>query len=346
MNFSVDEAYTTLSACFPGALRRDESLSLHCAVSVGGTADLWIPLHTRQELICLVSLCAEHHYPLLLVGKGTNTIYPDEGVRGVVGQVNLNAHRIEQDSPDSALLYADAGARWVDLVEALANEGWGGLEFGLRIPGSLGGALVTNTGAHNRELGGVVEWIEVLDARGANHEGEDSMSPPLLMRYSHDEIDFSYRTCRMRSHRLVTFDKEGCAHCIPRTLIEPPEVVITLGLRIRRVNTNILQEAIKRYHQNHARTRTEQLQTDTIFIDPPCHQARKLIEQAGLSDARCGQAQVAPDNPNAIRNLGGATAKDIVNLIEHMHRQILERTNVDLNLDVELLAFECLNYDS
>ncbi|GHO48211.1 FAD-binding protein [Ktedonospora formicarum] len=339
MNFPIDTAYSVLSACFPGALRRNEPLSLHCAIGIGGPADLWLPLRTRAELIHLVHLCAEHHFQLLLVGNGTNTIYPDEGVRGIVGHVTLNSHTIERDSHDTALLDVDSGTRWRHLVEEIASEGWGGIEFGLGIPGSLGGALVTNTGAHNRELGTVVEWVDILDARGANSGDEDSLSPPLMVRYTHDEIDFSYRTCRMRSHRLVTFDQRGRAVCIPRALIEPPEVVVALGLRVRRVDIDALRETIQRFRQSHMPTITEQFQTDSIFIDVPDYRVHELIENVGLQEARCGQAQVAPGKLNAIRNLGGATARDALNLIELLHREILIRTGIDLPLDVELLAF-------
>src|SRR5437870_11861171 len=206
MTFDAEAVYTELNAHFRGRIRRNESLSRHCTFGVGGPADVWITLDSRDELMSLVRLCAERRWPLLLVGNGTNTLYADAGVRGIVARVVLNSYTIEDHGDGTALLLAEAGVSWPHLLNELAPLGWGGLEFGPGIPGTLGGGVISNAGAHNGNLGGVLQWVEVLDACG-NEEGQ--IQSPRVCRYQHDELDMSYRHSRFRSTRRIQFDEHG-----------------------------------------------------------------------------------------------------------------------------------------
>ena len=113
----------------------------------------------------------QDHCPLLLVGNGTNTLYADAGARGIVARIALNNYEIDDYGDGTALLRADAGVSWPRLLNDLATPGWGGLEFGPGIPGTLGGGIISNAGAHNSEIGEVLEWVEVLDARLQIREG-------------------------------------------------------------------------------------------------------------------------------------------------------------------------------
>ena len=113
-------------------------------------------------------MCAcvsEQRWPLLVVGNGTNVLYADAGVRGIVARMALNSYSIEDRGDESALLVASAGVSWPKLLNELAPLGWGGLEFGPGIPGTLGGGVISNAGAHHGNLEQVLEWVEVLDVR-------------------------------------------------------------------------------------------------------------------------------------------------------------------------------------
>src|SRR5437588_8187486 len=186
MRFNADTAYKELHPHFRERVRRNEPLARHCTFGVGGPADVWISLDTREELIGLVRLGAEGHWPILLVGNGTNVLYADAGVRGIVARIALSSYSIEDHGDGTALLVADAGVSWPRLLNELAPPGWGGLEFGPGIPGTLGGGVITNAGAHNSDLGTVLEWIEVLDARSSS---EGQFTVPIIRRYMPDELD-------------------------------------------------------------------------------------------------------------------------------------------------------------
>src|SRR5213082_3491633 len=186
MTFDAETAYTELRTHFRERVRRNEPLARHGTFGVGGPADVWVSLETRDELIGLVSMCIERQWPLLLVGNGTNVLFADVGVRCIVARIAFNNYSIEDHGDGTALLVAEAGLSWPRLLNELAPLGWGGLEFGPGIPGTLGGGVISNAGAHNGDMAQVLEWVEVLDARSSS---EEQHSVPIIRRYQHDELD-------------------------------------------------------------------------------------------------------------------------------------------------------------
>ncbi len=335
MKFDREMAYAILHPHFQGRVYKDEPLGRHCAFGVGGPADIWVSLTSRNELISLVNTCAEQHWPLLIVGSGTNILCADAGVRGIVARVGLDSYTLEAEEHETALLIAESGVRWPRLLREISSQGWGGLEFGVGIPGTLGGAVVSNAGTDTGELGHVLEWIEVLDARGCNQE-ENVVSIPMLRRYSHDELDLRYRYSRFREQRRTQYDEQG--HLIPpsRCLIEPSEIVLQVALRLHRDDPQKLHEMITRQH--HWRKTVEPIQAHSapIFKNPTAVTAAHLIADAGMVGHMHGAAQISSQNANYIVNLGEATARDIATLIEEVHQQVWTHCNVDLELDLDV----------
>ncbi len=335
MTFHTDRAYKELRPHFGERVRRDESLARHCAFGVGGPADVWVSLESREELLDLVRLCAEERYPLLIAGNGTNVLYADAGVRGIVARIALSTYHIENQGEGAGLLIADAGVSWPRLMHELAPLGWGGLEFGVVIPGTLGGAVISNAGAHNDDLGHVLQWIEVLDARGCNSEAEDEIAVPILRRYLHDELDLGYRHSRFREQREVRFDERGHVMLPTRGMIEPAEIVLLLGIELHREDPQQLQTKSAQYKHDRTLKEPSQRHTGSVFKDPPSTEASHLIEQVGLKGKTIGQAQISERNANYIVNKGGAQAADIAALIMQAHQAVLEQFGINLELDVE-----------
>ena len=336
MIFDAEVAYNELQLHFRDRVRRHEALARHCALGVGGPADVWVVLESRRELIGLVSLCAEEHWPALIVGNGTNMLYADAGVRGIVARVALNEYQIENQEDGTALLRAEAGVSWPLLLHNLAPLGWGGLEFGVGIPGTLGGGVFSNAGAHNRDLGQVLEWIEVLDARGSNLEADDQISYPLVQRYHRDELDLSYRQSRFRQRSQTRFDERGQLIPPSRSMIEPAEIVMLAGIRVHQEDPERLRAVLAEYKRQRRLTEPPPHRAGTIFKDPPGTDAGSLIEQAGLKGRTHGQAQISTAHANYIVNSGEARATDVAALIREAHQRVLEQFGVQLELDVEL----------
>lgn len=333
MTFDAVAVYTELHTHFRERVRLNEPLARHCTFGVGGPADVWITLDSQDELMSLVRLCAERHWPLLLVGNGTNTLYADAGMRGIVARIALNSYSIEEQEDGTALLLAGAGVSWPRLLNELAPQGWGGLEFGPGIPGTLGGGVISNAGAHNGDMGQVLEWIEVLDARSSS---EEQHSVPIVRRYQHDELDLSYRHSRFRELRRVQFDEQGYPEVAPRQLIEPAEIIMRLGIRLHREEPQKLRELIEQYKQHRKRTQPPQQSAGSVFKNPPGDYAGRLIEQVGMKGMVHGKAKISERHANFIVNLGSANATDVVALIKEARNRVHEKSGVDLELEVEL----------
>lgn len=336
MSFDLEttysEAYTHLGALFGARMRRNEPLARHCTFGVGGCADLWVSVETPTELMELVTLCSERSWPLLITGNGTNVLYADEGVRGIVGRVAIQKYTIEEQEDGTALMFAGAGISWPRLLNDLATRGWGGLEFGPGIPGTLGGGVVSNAGAHQGDIGQVLEWVEVLDTRQTQAEG----AAPLLKRYQKDELALSYRHSRFRAQRLVQFDDQGYPIAAPRKLIEPGEIIMQLCVRLHRADPGVLRATIEEHKQHRKRTQPPQQSAGSVFKNPPGDYAGRLIEAVGMRGKRHGKAQISERHANFIVNVGGASAGDVAALIREARNRVYDQFGIQLELEVEL----------
>jgi UDP-N-acetylmuramate dehydrogenase len=335
MSFDAETSYTKLHPHFQERVHLNEPLARHCTFGVGGPADVWVSIDTSRELVDLVRMCIEEQWPLLLVGNGTNILFADAGVRGIVARLVLDHYTIEDQGDNTALLVAESGVSWPRLLNELAPQGWGGLEFGPGIPGTLGGGVISNAGAHNSDLGEVLEWIEVLDARGSltTHDG---ISVPMMRRYLHDEIDLGYRHSRFRESRRIDFDAQGYPIVPPRGLIEPSEIILQLGIRLQKEKPAKLRATIEEYKKHRKMTQPPQKSAGSIFKNPPGDYAGRLIDQAGLKGKTHGKAQISQRHANFIVNLGKANAADIEALIVEARNRVHEQFGVDLELEVEL----------
>src|SRR6266852_4072239 len=289
MTFNTDIVYEELRPHFKERVRRDEPLARHGTFGVGGPANVWVSLDTIEELVGVVCLCVEQRWPLLAVGNGTNILYADAGVCGIVARMALNSYRIEERGDGSALLVAGAGVSWPKLLNELAPLGWGGLEFGPGIPGTLGGGVISNAGVYGHDLGQVLEWVDVVDARQSEEKGV----APTFVRYQHADLDLDYRHSRFRAQRRVQFDQQGYPIVAPRKLIEPSEIIMQLAVRLHREDTQKLRMTIDEHKLYRKRTQPSQQSAGSVFKNPTGDHAGRLIEATGLKGMIHGGAQIS-----------------------------------------------------
>ena len=231
-----------------------------------------------------------------------------------------------------ALLVAGAGISWPRLLNDLSVQGWGGLEFGPGIPGTLGGGVISNAGVHGHDLGEVLQWVDVVDAR----QCEEQAIAPEMIRYSHKELDLTYRHSRFRAQRRVQFDEQGNPIAASRKLIEPAEIVMQLGVRLHRDDPLKLRTAIDEHKQYRKRTQPPQQSAGSVFKNPMGDYAGRLIEAVGLKGMTYGGAQISERHANFIVNVGGARAADIAVLIKEAHNRVAQQFGVDLEMEIEL----------
>jgi len=335
MFFDNEQAYSILHPHFRELLHVQEPLAQHSSFGVGGPADIWLTLQTHQELETLIRICTTHQWPLLLVGEGRNILFADAGVRGIVARIDWQQYEIEERT---ATLIADAGVRWSKLLPQLQVLGWGGLEFGIGIPGTLGAGLISNAGAHSRDLGQTLRWIDILDARGCNADRHDVFVPLVKRRYEREDLDLGYRHSRFRVHRYTHIDADGKLIFPARHLIEPAEIVMRLGLRLQRKDPQEIAALFHQYIQERQAQEPALPKTGPVFKDPSDSLAKDLIVQAGLGGKTIGNAQITEQNANYIANLGGATAEEIMSLIVMAHQEVLAKHGIDLILNLEVLG--------
>jgi UDP-N-acetylmuramate dehydrogenase len=284
------------------ALERDAPLAAYTTLRVGGPADRLVTARTRDELLAVLALAREAETPLFLLGNGSDLVVADAGIRGLV--VRNRARSVQSDD---TTLHADAGAAMAMLVKRCTTEGLAGLEFGISIPGSLGGAVWANAGAHGGEIADVLGWAEIWDPV----DGSVRQLPT-------DECAFAYRESRFKHSSEVIV-----AGTLELERGEPAQIAASVDEH----------QAIRRATQPLA-----DQNAGSVFRNPPGDHAGRLIEAAGLKGTRIGSAQVSTLHANFIVTDRGGRAADVRALGEHVRVAVAERFGVELEYEIEFVG--------
>ncbi|HEX4629311.1 MAG TPA: FAD-binding protein, partial [Gemmatimonadales bacterium] len=239
-----------LTTHFPRAVRPHEPLARHGTFGVGGPADAWVNLASEDDLLALVALARAHGWPLMLAGNGTNVLYADGGARGIVARMALDDWRLEALDHDHALLTAAAGVSLPKLVNELAEAGYSGLEWGAGVPGTVGGAVVSNAGAHGACVADTLRSARVLFTEA---EGD---APPQIRELAAAELGLAYRHSRFRAERRITFGDDGLPVAAPRAAIEPREMITGATFLLARDEPERIRGRVRAYRQHRKDTRS------------------------------------------------------------------------------------------
>ncbi len=283
-------------------LRCDEPLAKRTTLRVGGPADFYAEPSSESDLAQVLQFCAEKDLPFFLLGRGSNLLIKDSGIRGFV--ISLGHASFSEIKLDGELLCCGAGAKLKAIsVEARKNN-LGSLEFLEGIPGSLGGALRMNAGAMGTAMFSVVERLRFMDYSGGIQE---------LRR---TDLQVEYRNCSLlKSHIALSAVLKG--------LPEPGEIVA---------------ERMKAYSTKRWASQPKEPSAGCIFKNPETIPAGKLIEELGLKGTSIGSARVSEVHGNFIVNDGDATAEDVLKLIELIKFRAKEMRGLDLRTEVEIVG--------
>jgi len=286
-----------------GELRFNEPLSAYTTWKIGGPADVLAIPGNRAQLGNLLRLLNRHRLPWHMLGRGSNTLVFDRGYRGVVIKLGdaFNEMRFEGNTVTAGASYS-----FIKLSVLAGKEGLTGLEFAGGIPGTVGGAVYMNAGAHGRDVSRIFQSAEIV--------WEDGTEEVL----NREQMQFSYRHSVLHERRGIV------TQSVFR--LEPgdrKEIAASMAsFKDRRMRTQPLQQAC----------------AGSVFRNPPGDHAARLIEEAGLKGLRAGGAIVSPLHANFIVNLGDATAEDVLTLIETIQRTIEERYAIRLVPEVLMLG--------
>jgi UDP-N-acetylmuramate dehydrogenase len=296
-----------------GRLLPGEPLRAHTSFRVGGPADLLFFPADPADLRTGLHLAAAHGLPVLVMGRGTNLLVRDGGVRGLV--VNLSdLNRIEggeiphQAAPGTPVeLTALGGTPLSRVINFAVRPGLSGLEWAAGIPGSVGGAIAMNAGAHGHSMGERVRWVDLVDVAGNE------------VRLRSAGISFSYRSAR--------FSRPG--------------FVLSAGLELF-VSTEqaVLGETKRCLEEHKRRLPFGWANAGSVFKNPPGDYAGRLIEAAGLKGERVGGAEVSTKHANVIVNLGQASAADIIALMDLIIARVAREFGVRLETEIQVVGEE------
>jgi UDP-N-acetylmuramate dehydrogenase len=285
---------------------RDEPLARFTTMKVGGPADLFATAHNAFELRALVRFARARELPYLVLGRGSDTVISDAGVRGLVIQVRAEGSRV-----DGERYIAESGVQMARAATESQRAGLTGLEFGLAIPGTVGGAVWANAGAHERDVASVLASVRVLGADGTERE------LPV------GDLAFAYRDSRF---------KHGATG-------SAPELVVEATFRLAPADPETIKarlDEIRRWRQAHQPLGLPS--AGSVFRNPPGDSAGRLIEAAGLKGLRIGGAVVSEKHANFIVNDQKGTATDVRRLAERVHTEVEARHGVRLQLEIEFLG--------
>ncbi|MEI7731440.1 MAG: UDP-N-acetylmuramate--L-alanine ligase [Verrucomicrobiota bacterium] len=283
-------------------LRRDEPLSRKTTFRVGGRADFYVEPTSESDLAAVLLFCQAKGIPFRMLGRGSNLLVKDQGVRGmVISLAHPNFSRIEVVEQR---LRCGAGAGLKQIANLARDHELGGLEFLEGIPGSLGGAMRMNAGAMGHWLFEVVEQIRLMD-----HDGRVTERPA-------SGVNVEYRGCPLFKNHLA----------LGAVLKGEPSSRPHIAERLRESNR-------KRW-----RAQPRQPSAGCIFKNPAAIPAGKLIDELGLKGARVGGAVVSDVHANFIVNDGQATAQDVLALIELIQQRARSARGIELETEVEIIG--------
>jgi UDP-N-acetylenolpyruvoylglucosamine reductase len=290
----------------PAGVERDYPLDRLTTVRAGGRADLFARPASEAELVELLRWAAAEAVAIGVVGSGSNLLVADEGFRGLVLKLDGVLTEIERSG---TRLICGGGARLPSVAAKAAGWGLSGIEFGINIPGTVGGAVRMNANAYGGELAAVLESVRVCSG-----EGVEERRP--------EQLGFSYRSSNLGPGEVVTRASFALAPG------EPEEIKATLA-GMREMRREAQPSGIKTF--------------GSTFVnpDPELSQGRtagQLLEAAGCQGLQVGGARFSPKHANFVENIAGATTADVLALMAEGRRRVSERFGIVLEPEVQVLG--------
>jgi UDP-N-acetylmuramate dehydrogenase len=285
---------------------------------VGGPADALVVAETADELAGITTELWKTDLPFMILGGGSNVLVSDAGVRGVV-VINRarpgERYRIaEAGSREAGSVWAEAGVNFSALARQTAARGLSGLEWASGIPGTVGGAVIGNAGAHGGDMAGSVAVAEIL------HQRYGRQLWPV------ERLEYRYRGSALKGQHLN------------KPLSQPQTVVLSATFHLVQSTPGAVQERMDTIAEKRRQSQPPGASTGSMFRNPPGDYAGRLIEAAGLKCTRVGGAEISSRHANFFINNGTATAADICALVEIAQKTVADKLGVKLELEIELIG--------
>lgn len=296
-----DDALARLREAFGERLRLDEPLARQTSARIGGPADAFLQAQSLDDLRRAAQTAWACDVPLLLLGGGSNILIGDGGFRGLV--VHNRTSQVEIVGPTVSV---DSGVNTISLARRLARRGLSGFEWAVSVPGTIGGAVFGNAGAHGGDTAAVLGYAELVTPAG-----DETMTAA--------DLRFEYRSSILKREPREAMILRAVMHFTPD-------------------DSDAIKARMDQYNAYRKDTQPPGATIGSMFKNPPGDYAGRLIDAAGLKGAQEGGAAISEKHANFFINLGGATAADVSALVERAREAVLQQAGVELELEVELVG--------
>ncbi len=299
---SIENAYSNLIKCIPKEkVLKNEMMSKHTSFKVGGPVDLFITVETIEQLKDTIKILKHQNIEYKVIGNGSNLLVKDEGYRGAIIKPSFNSIEIKED-----IVEVGAGVKNGMLAQKLLQKELAGFEFAAGIPGTIGGAMIMNAGAHGREMKDIVDAVTYY-----NCENDE------IETIKKEECNFEYRNSKFKNSNVI---------------------IIKAILKLQKANSIEIKQKMDEYKQFRIEKQPiEYPSAGSTFKRGADFITAKLIDEAGLKGYTIGGAQVSEKHAGFIINKNNATATDIINLIEEVQKIVYEKFNKKIELEIEII---------
>ena len=281
----------------------NESLKKHTTYGIGGPADLMIFPKSKQDLIKVIEIINENKIQLTILGSGSNILVSDNGIRGAVISLKNSLKQIEVDNN---ILYAECGTMLGKIVKHAVKNNLIGLENLNGVPGTLGGALIMNAGAWGGEISENLIHVEIINSKSE------------IQKIQKKDLNFSYRQS--------SFNKD--------------DILLSAKFNLKKADKDIIKENFIEAQSGRKKSQPlNKRSAGSLFKNPKNNSAGKLLDEAGLKGFSIGDAKISEKHANFFINDGDATSKDMLMLIKKAHKEVKDKFNVNLSLEVKLMGF-------
>ncbi|HEY1788857.1 MAG TPA: UDP-N-acetylmuramate dehydrogenase [Verrucomicrobiae bacterium] len=285
-------------------IRRNEPLAKRTTLRVGGPADFYVEPANEDDLAAVLKLCGQHAIPFFVLGRGSNLLVRDGGVRGVV--ICLAQAAFSKIEIDGGTMRCGAGAKLKNVAVEARRNGLSGVEFLEGIPGSVGGALRMNAGAMGGQTFDAVESVRLMDFDGG------------ISEMAREKMQVAYRACAtLRDH-----------------------VALGAVFKCSVSSREEIEKRMKSFSEKRWDSQPAAPSAGCIFKNPAAIPAGKLMDELGLKGACVGGAVVSAEHGNFIINDGKATARDVLELIEVLKAKAKTERGIELHTEVEIVGEE------
>ncbi|MFP7296040.1 UDP-N-acetylmuramate dehydrogenase [Neobacillus niacini] len=300
----MDGLLTEVQELNIGKVKVNEMLSQHTTMKIGGPADLLIEPSSLENIQKVMTFIKKRNIPWRAIGRGSNLLVSDKGIEGVV--IKLGSGLDHLTINDSAITVG-GGHSLVSLSTLISKKGLSGLEFASGIPGSVGGAVYMNAGAHGSDISKILTKAHILFEDGT------------IEWLTNDEMEFTYRTSVLQKKR--------------------PGIVLEAEFKLTEGDRTTIVSKMQKNKDYRKETQPWNFPcAGSIFRNPLPNYAGKLIEEAGLKGFQIGGAKISEMHGNFIVNAGNATAKDVLDLIQYIKDKIQALYGIEMETEVEIIG--------